>query len=34
MPTAKVEHFEGAGHFFQFEKATEYATRVLAWLDQ
>jgi len=33
IPNAKIEHFENAGHFFQLEKAPEYASRILAWLD-
>jgi len=33
MPEAKVEHFENAGHFFQFEKAENYAVRVMAWIE-
>jgi len=33
MLEAKVEHFENAGHFFQFEKAENYAVRVMAWIE-
>jgi len=34
MPQAKVMHFENAGHFFQLEKAENYAGLVIEWINE